>query len=105
MSVKIISLDWRSTDALISQQETTINTFLTTHTLLNVSAVGEFIIAIYNNSVPATPHKVKIFKAVESISANGISATETAIDNFITGKTLRGDPLWLDSGVILVIYQ
>lgn len=105
MPVKIVNLDWRSSDSLITQQETTINTFLTTHTLLNVSAVGEFVIAIHNNNVPVTPHKVKIFKAVESILLNGIAATETTINNFITGKTLRGDPLWLDTGVILVIYQ
>lgn len=106
MAIKIYNLDWRSTDALVSSQETTINNFIANKTIQNVAAVDEFLIARYNNNAPTRPPKVKIYKIVERIQAIGINSTETEIQNFInTNVTSLISILNLDSGTILFVYD
>lgn len=102
--IKITHLDWRASDALIAQQESTINGFLSTRTLRNLIAVDEFLIADYVNTAETNPQKVKIFKFSESILLNGVSSTETVIANFIASKTIR-KLLQLDEGIFLVVYN
>lgn len=104
MPVKISNIDWNSTDALISQQETAINTFLSTRTLTNWAATEEYVLAVFTNVAPSVASKVKVFKLVDSILTNGIAATETAVNNFITGKTIR-DILYPERGIIFIIYE
>lgn len=108
MAVKIASLDYRSTQANLDSQTTAINNFLSDKTVTKIIVVDEFIMAHYT-AVPLVglPAKVKVFNLVDSIQANGISSTETAINNFITNNvtSMLQDPIALDSGVIVFIYR
>lgn len=106
MPTKITSLDFRSSDTLIASQESAINLYLTTHTVLDVNSIvveDEWLYAKVTNVTPASPWKVKIFKGTQSISDNGVTATENAIESFLTGKTLLR-LIGLGGGYILVIY-
>ena len=106
MAVKIANLDYRAGQTLLDQQTSTINNFLADKTVTKIIVVDEYIMAHYTNTTPTTPTKVKVFNMVDSIQANGIAATETAINNFITANvtTLIQDPIALDSGVIVLVY-
>jgi hypothetical protein len=102
--VKITELDYRSDDATIAKQETQINTFLKQKTLNDVSIVDEWVIGFHNSTTPTKQSKVKIFQLVKEISENGVAATETKIENFLSGKKLLSiHPM--DGGVIMVVYE
>ena len=104
MAVAIRSLDWRSEDSLINTQVTQINNLLQGVTLDHVSVADEFLIGFYSATVPANPSKIKVFKLLEEISENGVAATETLINNFISNKTVT-QIINLEEGSFLVVYQ
>lgn len=107
MAVKIAALDYRSTQANLDSQTTTINNFLSDKTVTTIAVVDEFIMAHYTNIPPLSPTKVKVFNLVDAILSNGIQATETAINNFFGNNvtTVVQNPIALDSGVIVLIYR
>jgi len=107
MAVKIAALDYRSTQSQLDSQTTAINAFLTDKTVTKLIVVDEFIMAHYSATPPAVPTKVKLFNLSNSIHDNGIAATETAIQNFISGNVtaMVQDPIALDSGVIVLVYR
>jgi len=108
MTVRIAPLDYRSTQANLDSQTVAINNFLADKTVTKLAVCDEFIMAHYTNApLVGLPIKVKIFGLVDAIQANGIVATETAINNFINSNVTSQpqDVISLDSGVIVLVYR
>jgi len=107
MPIKIASLDYRSSQSLLDSQTVTINSFLSDKTVTKLVVCDEFIMAHYTAApLVGLPIKVKIFALTDAIQANGIPATETAINNFINSNvTSPEDLISLDSGVIVLVYR
>ena len=107
MAVKIASLDYRSEQTLLDTQTQQINTFLANKTVTKITVVDEYIMAHYTNVIPVKATKVKVFNLSERIRQNGITTTESLVDNFISANvtSLSQDPITLDNGVIILVYQ
>lgn len=107
MAIKIFNLDYRSSQETIDSQVTTINNFLTTKTFqwMEEAWVGaEIFIAQHTNIVPGIPAKIKVFNLRNEVLTNGISATETTVANFLSGKT-QIQRLAVEEGVFVLVYQ
>ena len=97
-------LDFRSDDSLLASQEAVINAALQNVTLKEVISADEFLIAVIEPTIPTIPQKVKVFKVLDKILSEGISATETTINNFFSTRTYINH-IQLDEGIFLVIYE
>lgn len=102
--IKIAPLDWRSSQELIDSQITAANNFMSTRTFVAVIADNEWGILGFNTGSEGSPIKFKIFNVSAEIAANGVAATETLIENFLSSKTFVG---WqdLEGGGILIWYR
>lgn len=108
MSVKISALDYRAGSTLLDQQTTAINQFLSDKTVTQIAVCDEFIMAHYTAApLVGLPHKIKVFSLANSVTENGIQATENAINTFITNNVTSSPqaPITLDSGFIVLVYK
>ena len=101
--VKSFALDWRTSDAEISRQEGVINTFLTRKTVVDVSAVNEDVIFIYDDVVPPSANEVKVYKFSDRKAEIGRTAADAEIEALIQTRNVA-EIINLDSGTILLIY-
>lgn len=105
MSVLIGSLDWRAGAAIYVPQLTQLNTFMATRTFQGITLIDEIGVLVYNNTPPVgLPTKFNIFNILNQIETNGIPATQTLIENFLAGKTLKGFQ-HLDDGAVFLWYE